>query len=640
MSFFNFQYLKQNLKKSRVTLAFVLLILPILNVILLCMRAGNRVSVLNVSDIFSLANVGMFILPVVLSILLFSFVFRKKSIDFMGSMPIDRKTIFITNTVGGIFIIFALLLVTTLFMGIAAFLFPTIYIPFGVLVDYFLIYFVNYIFVFTIANLAMSVSGNIPTMIVVSLLIMFFVPFHHCLYQTSNDYTHYNFEYDCPDCEKKLIENKETCEKDSCKNKNGYYSMSIYSKEEPVMHYSEPSQALFRFLGAPVDENMYSSSALLVAGLLSILYILLGCVLFIRRKMEVCETSFQNFFTHQFVKAFTLFTILSFGCALLQQESSFAAWLFFIALVLIYNFVYDLITKRSITKICQSLFWFLGIFVISLLYSYNFLYENWDSEPVSIKFNDNDVEHLSISAFNSDLGAEENWIEIKDRSLKKAILYGSVDRNLTGEFDNYDIKLEINGEIYYGISHLSLPVSEQVENVLLSSSDDEKDSPKDTIKNAEIITINDDYIALDKEGRDLLLETFDEENSKITFDLTTYTYQNHEMKQQNFESSSIKFQNYLFKKYKEKLEKIRKNSIYNIDFEQLKGNTIGGATYQVDEYTGLDSVLDLILKQEKLDLDKNIYLVTVYTNNGTFYYYTNITDTMLSYLRRVDVYGG
>ena len=48
---------------------------------------------------------GMYLVPVVLSITLFSFIYKRGSIDFTLSMPINKKQIFLTNTFGGIIII-------------------------------------------------------------------------------------------------------------------------------------------------------------------------------------------------------------------------------------------------------------------------------------------------------------------------------------------------------------------------------------------------------------------------------------------------------------------------------------------------------------------------------------------------------
>ena len=48
---------------------------------------------------------GTFILPIIISICLFNYIYKKKSVDFINSMPISRKSIFITNTILGIIII-------------------------------------------------------------------------------------------------------------------------------------------------------------------------------------------------------------------------------------------------------------------------------------------------------------------------------------------------------------------------------------------------------------------------------------------------------------------------------------------------------------------------------------------------------
>ena len=127
-------------------------------------------------DISVINIIGIYFLPLVISICLFNFMFKKKSVDFINSMPISRKSIFVTNTIGGLLIFLVMLIVNALLIGMVSLMF-NIPIPFIMLLDYVLIWFSIYMFAFTIANLAMSISGNAITGIVVSLLLIFFVPF-------------------------------------------------------------------------------------------------------------------------------------------------------------------------------------------------------------------------------------------------------------------------------------------------------------------------------------------------------------------------------------------------------------------------------------------------------------------------------
>ena len=174
---FNINYLRQNLKKSKVILLIFTLLIPILNTLALIMTSINSNNyVPSLLDISMINIVGIYFLPLVISICLFNFMFKKKSVDFINSMPISRKSIFVTNTIGGLLIFLVMLIVNALLIGMVSLMF-NIPIPFIMLLDYVLIWFSIYMFAFTIANLAMSISGNAITGIIVSLLLIFFVPF-------------------------------------------------------------------------------------------------------------------------------------------------------------------------------------------------------------------------------------------------------------------------------------------------------------------------------------------------------------------------------------------------------------------------------------------------------------------------------
>ena len=115
---FNFKYLVQNLKKSKGLLILLILLVPMFTSLML-LSAGENYVVSFVE--LSIVNIiFMYIIPVVLSIALFGYVYKKNSVDFIGSMPLSRKTIFLTNTLGGIGIIIVIQLInliSTLFIS-------------------------------------------------------------------------------------------------------------------------------------------------------------------------------------------------------------------------------------------------------------------------------------------------------------------------------------------------------------------------------------------------------------------------------------------------------------------------------------------------------------------------------------------
>ena len=78
MKLLNKDYLFQNLKKSKVVLAIFVGLIPILNTIVLIMRLTSRNNhVLSFLDISLVNLIGLYIIPVVVSICLFNYVYKR-----------------------------------------------------------------------------------------------------------------------------------------------------------------------------------------------------------------------------------------------------------------------------------------------------------------------------------------------------------------------------------------------------------------------------------------------------------------------------------------------------------------------------------------------------------------------------------
>ena len=115
---FNFSYCMQNIKKSKALIILLVLLVPLFTSIMLLSISEEYVFSFVELSVVNL--IGMYIIPVVLSLALFGYVYKKNSVDFIGSMPISRRTIFLTNTIGGIAILAIAQLLTficTLFLS-------------------------------------------------------------------------------------------------------------------------------------------------------------------------------------------------------------------------------------------------------------------------------------------------------------------------------------------------------------------------------------------------------------------------------------------------------------------------------------------------------------------------------------------
>lgn len=394
---FNKNYFVQNILKSKAVIAVLIGIIPILNAIyLLAVSSGlNDVMVANLNLVSVLNIIGMYVLPVILSLCLFGYVFKKKSVDFINSMPLTRKQIFITNSIGGVLLIIVIMLINTLLLCIESLLFSNIIISFAMIIDYFIIWTVSYIFVFTAANVAVSVSGNHVTMIVVTAIILFFVPFMHN-YLTGFNGMLYQTPY--------YIETTEQAATDSI-IKDPYVNVSIERIEQDI-DYTLPYNYISTVFKGEV--KTYSTVSIIKMVVLSVVYFGIGMYLFEKRKMEVNETSFKSDNAHMLVKSLTLIPIGAFALILMNESGSFTANLFIFVLIIAYCFIYDLITTKTIRNFKLGVVYFVATAMLSIGLYYGAEYINekvegtkeFDVDKItSVACYINEVEY-SLSYFN------------------------------------------------------------------------------------------------------------------------------------------------------------------------------------------------------------------------------------------------
>jgi ABC-2 type transport system permease protein len=261
-----------------------------------------------------LANIiFMYITPFILSFSLFGYVYKKKSIDFIGSMPISRKSIFATNTVGGIILIILTQLITlicTLILG--AVTESTIFVTLAL--DIFIYQTIAYIFVFTVANLAMSVSGNVVTQIVTTLLILF----------TISASVLYVEAWDSPTIS--LMDDD--------------YRISSNYRIAHSNNYTAPSLIFNN------GEYYYNQASLIKMIVLSISYIALGYFLFKNKKLESAGESFASKTTHLIVKGLTLIPFVMILIVAVDSDE-WEGILFLMAIIIVYYLIYDLITNKK-----------------------------------------------------------------------------------------------------------------------------------------------------------------------------------------------------------------------------------------------------------------------------------------------------
>lgn len=372
---FNKDFFIQNIKRSRSSIIFASIILPIFTILIMLLFTLDEYTTivdfttLNITNIFF-----MYIIPLIISISLFSFVYKKNSVDFMGSMPLSRKSIFTTNTIGGILLIIAIQVITALIVGLMSITISNLHI-FGLMILESMLYFiVAYIFVFIVCNLAMSFSGNMFSTIAVTMLILFLIPFLLFVSRSNSflgEFYYYNNNLD-----------------------NSLDRITFYNQ----FNFTAPSYIFDTMVnGVEYSFNAISMAKMIV---LSIIYLIIGYQLFKHKKYEMAGESFENDRVHLIVKFLTLtpfFAIAVEGDVLHHP----IAFMIFFAFLAVYYFLFDVITRKRI-KLSVSIASFIAFSAI--MYTIFALVvphlEVFSKKVIST----DDIESIRITSIYNDIG--------------------------------------------------------------------------------------------------------------------------------------------------------------------------------------------------------------------------------------------
>ena len=305
---FNMKYLIENIKKSKMAIALFTFAMPILTILVLINYSDDRTYYYDVYEIGGINIFFMYIIPVVFSICMFGYVYKKNSADFIGSMPLSRKTIFITNTIGGIVLIFITQLLALVGCFAVSAFFDSILFS-GLVWDVFWYQTIGYIFVYTVTNLAMSLSGNARMQIVLTLLILFLVPFTS-IYVKSNVGMPQTFQDNV---------------------------------EEVYFSYIDDTVYVDPFMNIIANGSYsYSAKAIVKMLVLSVIYCILGYFCFSKKKFENAGESFEKPIIHLIVKGLTLVPFV----AIFMEMNSIEEALLILGITFIYWLIYDLVTNK------------------------------------------------------------------------------------------------------------------------------------------------------------------------------------------------------------------------------------------------------------------------------------------------------
>lgn len=539
-SLFNFNYLKENIKKSKATILLCILLIPIINGLVFLINTTSRKAIN--PDIYTISSVlliGIYVIPIVLSITLFSFVYKKGSIDFTLSLPINKKQIFLTNTLGGIVILSLMQLINFIILLTISLLSNGVFIDYKMLFDIFLIYTITYIFVFTSCNIAVSISANKITTVVVTMLILFLIPF-------ITTFINFRFLSTTPysiDGNAKII-----CTKEECKPQNyKCYTFACEKERQENIYYAEISkidtitytmpyelikQSLFGF-----ESTTSINTSLIKMFILSIVYILIGLPLFIKKKFEVVGISFKSEKFHIITRTLTTIPIICVSYIILKDSAinstSFFGFLFLLILTIAYLIIYDLITRKKVTN-------FFKMLICILIVSSTIVILDYAIPEEENIYKDTDFKYIDIKSYNG----EKSFTSIKDQELITYITSILLDNELNGPvYSRLNINAKIKNKYYQFYINVNKTQYEYINSKILIDKSYQEYLKKVKKYNPYAISLNNNTIYLEKneELYKKLVKSYQEEPTIIShqkqdsiYNITLYIYDNYQTKEINF----------------------------------------------------------------------------------------------------------
>lgn len=624
---FNFHYLKENLKKSKAVVLLCIFLIPIINGIIYLMSAVRGSTIIpDMSDLMPLLTLGMYVIPVILSLSLFDFAYKRNSSDFIVSMPISKKQIFLTNTLGGIVILLLMNIVNFIFLLIISLLFNNIFIDYRMLFDIFIIYSITYIFVFVSSNIGVSLSGNKITTVVVTMLILFLVPFINTFISTNEFDSNSSDRMDTIKCEREECTPKNyTCYDEECElnRKNGVYEVIL--PEEIDSSYTLPYGFIGTFLLGNSSHSDNANSILIKEAVLSILYIILGCFLFKRKKFEVVRTSFKSEKVHIFVRSLTTIPILCIYYVILRNSSLDVSNLLVFALLLVliitYLIIYDLITVKRITNFGKMI---ASLIIVSLLIVITGGLSSTKSAFVGV----DDIKEITIRNY----GIDYSDIDVKDRELIDYVVSIYLDNGFDGNpASNFSIILKTKKNNY----NISITVTkEQLD--YINSKIEKSDSYINHLNNIKkrnvfAVTTGTRELCIKGNSRlyDMIINKYRNsniysDNSDPVFKAKLYMYDDYEVKFINLDVSDdkdivnemVKLYNLEFSKYlKEKSNFIYSYNVMNVEEEEYVND--------FDQNLLKKFLIDHV--DDEVDINKEYRYITLNTYNGSYVFITNAT---------------
>ena len=478
---------------------------------------------------------------------------------------------------------------------------------------------------FIVMNLAIILSGNIITSLIVALIILLLVPYLNGINYLNEDYYAGNNYIVCDneDCkpDNYYCYNDEECEGHLANNEYRLY----YGK---LMTYNFTAPLAFLNDAANNNTSFYNSSSIIKMVVLSIVYAVIGYIAFKKRKMENNETSFKSSFIHYFVKGITLFPVCLLTYAIIDSTGTIG-WLVSIIGIIIYSVVYDLVTRKEIYKPLKSIIISILLFLI-FTGSYALIFKSLSNPEKVLTQVD--------SIYYEDL-------EITDRNLINYIIKSLLDESPTQMNYSYNFIFTSKNAKY----EVTADVNEILNNLLQDELNvwNSKKIANFNFNRLDFIEYNDTRIPITKKIKELIqnnIEKIDEFNINSlsqTDTLFLYSYQNHHYESimipvklsEELFKEIITYQNELFIEY---LEKTSYEPYYNLNAYQ--SDVFTDEDYYVFNYvirSNITKFIQYLKNDNEIDVNKDLAYIRIYDMSKE---YTVTISDITAFKQEFDTY--
>lgn len=635
---FNFKYLKENIKKSKSTILLCILLIPIINgLILLITDTTNTKTIPTIYSISPILLLGVYVIPIVLSITLFNFIYKKGSIDFTLSLPISKKQIFLTNTIGGIVILLLMQIINLIILLIISLLSKGIILDYKMLIDVFVIYLITYTFVFTSCNIAISITSNKITTVIVTMLIIFLIPFISTIinYHFFDNDMYYNPENARITCTTELCKpTTYECYEKGCLTDatEGTYIADI--KKIDNITYTLPYELIKSSIFAE-SATTNIKTPLIRMFILCIIYTFIGVPLFIRKKFEVVGISFKNQNMHIIVRTLTTIPIISISYIILKDLSnnstSFFGFIFLLVLTIAYLIIYDLITRKKVTNFFKML---LSIFIVSASIV---IIDNIIPQE-DYNFLDTDIKSINIASYYS----SNEITNIKDRELINYITSILLDTEIPNyRYSHLVVKAKIKSNIYQFYINVTKEQYDYIMSKIKTTKAYSEYFKKVSKYNFYAIGLNNNKRYLEKDDplykkiadsyKANPLENNNEQLDNI-YNAVLYTYDNYQTKTFNFNLEDDKeLKQELLNYYNKSTKKKILNKANPDTYSYKLGNTYVNSY----EHKEISSFIEKELN-EPVNINKEYKCIEIYQRDNIYLLITNDVNSVNNFTQKLN----